>query len=164
MLTAKEKYGLKAVVYLAGLKRNETANAVDIAAAETIPKKFLDAILGDLRNAGVVFSKRGPGGGYCLARPAAETSLGEVIRALDPRTMTIACASSTVFVPCEDCADLKRCRVRLTMIKVHDAISSILDEIMVADMLDAPRWSVSQLVQRSLSGANAPAARRRSSR
>jgi len=68
MLTAKGKYGLKAMVHLASLPKGETAQCVDIAEANNIPKKFLDAILGDLRNAGIVRTKKGPGGGYMLAR------------------------------------------------------------------------------------------------
>ena len=59
MLTAKGKYSLKALVHLAGLKPGETAQAVAIAEAHNIPKKFLDAILGDLRAAGIVYDVAG---------------------------------------------------------------------------------------------------------
>ena len=82
MLTAKGKYGLKALVHLSSLPKGETAQSVDIAEANSIPKKFLDAILGDLRNAGVVHSKKGPGGGYMLARAPGEIKVGHVIRAM----------------------------------------------------------------------------------
>ncbi|HEY8124318.1 MAG TPA: Rrf2 family transcriptional regulator, partial [Methylocystis sp.] len=68
MLTKKAKYGLKAMVHLAGVRPGETALVADIAASNQIPKKFLDAILGELRNAGFVHSKKGKGGGYMLAR------------------------------------------------------------------------------------------------
>jgi hypothetical protein len=68
MLTAKGKYGLKALVYLAALQPGSTAHAIDIAKANNISKKFLDAILSELRRAGLVKTKRGPGGGYRLAR------------------------------------------------------------------------------------------------
>jgi Rrf2 family protein len=135
MLTAKGKYGLKALVHLASLKPGETTQAVDIAAANNIPKKFLDAILGDLRNAGIVFSKKGPGGGYVLARRPAEITVGQVIRTLDGPLAPIACASRTAYQPCRDCANVRICTVRLTMSKVRDAISDILDQMTVADML-----------------------------
>ena len=85
MLTAKGKYGLKALVHLSSLAAGETAQAIDIAEANNIPKKFLDAILGELRNAGIVHSKKGPGGGYMLARPPGEIKLGLVVRTLDGR-------------------------------------------------------------------------------
>jgi Rrf2 family protein len=101
MLSAKGKYGLKAVAHLAGLKPDLMAQAADISEANNIPKKFLDAILGELRNAGVVYSRKGPGGGYRLARPAAEIKLGRVVRALDGPIAPIACARRTSYQPCQ---------------------------------------------------------------
>lgn len=68
MLTNKGKYGLKAMVHLASLEPGTTTMGAEIAMAENIPKKFLDAILLDLRNAGIVRTKKGPGGDYSLAR------------------------------------------------------------------------------------------------
>jgi Rrf2 family protein len=139
MLTAKGKYGLKALVHLATLPPGETTQAIDIAKATNIPKKFLDAILGELRNAGIVYSKKGPGGGYVLARTPDEIQIGQVIRTLDGPLAPIACASRTAFHPCGDCKDIKACAVRLTMTKVRDAISEILDRMTVADMLSDAR-------------------------
>jgi Rrf2 family protein len=135
MLTAKGKYGLKALVHLSSLATGETTQAVDIAESNNIPKKFLDAILGELRNAGVVHSKKGPGGGYMLARPPGEIKLGYVIRTLDGPLAPIACASRTAYQPCEDCKDVSACTVRLAMVKVRDAMSDILDRLTLADML-----------------------------
>jgi Rrf2 family protein len=135
MLTAKGKYGLKALVHLASMEPGETTQAIDIAGANNIPKKFLDAILGDLRNAGIVFSKKGPGGGYLLARAPAEINVGQVIRTLDGPLAPIACASRTAYRPCRDCVNVKTCAVRITMSKVRDAMSDILDQMTVADML-----------------------------
>jgi len=134
MLSAKGKYGLKAVAHLAGLKPDSVAQAADISEANNIPKKFLDAILGELRNAGVVYSRKGRGGGYRLARPAAEIKLGQVVRALDGPIAPIACARRTSYQPCRDCDDVKRCNVRLAMTKVRDAMSDVLDMTTVADM------------------------------
>ena len=110
MLTAKGKYGLKALVHLSSLPKGETAQSVDIAEANSIPKKFLDAILGDLRNAGVVHSKKGPGGGYMLARAPGEIKVGHVIRTLDGPLAPIACASRTAYQPCQDCSDVRHAR------------------------------------------------------
>ena len=107
--------------------------ATDIAEANNIPKKFLDAILGDLRNAGVVRTKKGPGGGYMLARPPSEIKVGHVIRTLDGPLAPIACASRTAYQPCQDCDDVKTCTVRLTMAKVRDAMADILDRMTFAD-------------------------------
>jgi Rrf2 family protein len=139
MLTAKGKYGLKALVHLAALGPGETTQASDIAQTNNIPKKFLDAILGDLRNAGLIHSKKGPGGGYALARKAAAIKVGNVIRTLDGPLAPIACASRTAYQPCRDCRDVKTCSVRLTMTKVRDAMSEILDTLTIADMLASPK-------------------------
>ena len=135
MLTAKGKYGLKALVHLAGLKPGTMAQAVEIAEANNIPKKFLDAILGELRNAGIVYTKKGPGGGYMLARPASDIRLGQVVRTLDGPIAPIACASRTAYQPCQDCDNVKRCSVRLAMMRVRDAMCEVLDGTTLADML-----------------------------
>lgn len=108
--------------------------AMDIAEAHNIPKKFLDAILGELRNAGIVFSKKGPGGGYMLARAPSDINVGQVIRTIDGPLAPIACASHTAYQPCRDCKSVKGCTVRLTMAKVRDAISDVLDRLTIADM------------------------------
>ena len=92
MLTKKGKYGLKAMVHLAGLEPNEVAQSTDIAEINSISKKFLDHILTELRRAGLVYSKRGKGGGYALARPAHEIRVGAIVRALDGPLAPIPCA------------------------------------------------------------------------
>ena len=134
MLTNKGKYGLKAMVHLARLEAGRTAQSAEIATAEQISKKFLDAILLDLRNAGFVRSKKGPGGGYTLGRDAAEISVGSIVRALDGPLAPIACASRTAYQPCDDCRDLAACAVRLTMLEVRDAMAEVLDNMTLAEM------------------------------
>lgn len=135
MLTNKGKYGLKAMADLARLPPGETAFIADIASRNGIPKKFLDAILLDLRKAGILRSKKGPGGGYALARPAAEITVGQVVRVLDGPLAPIRCASRTAFEPCRDCADLEACEVRRSMLKVRDAIAAVLDTMTLADFV-----------------------------
>jgi Rrf2 family protein len=139
MLTAKGKYGLKALVYLAALKQGSTAHAVDIARRTNISKKFLDAILLELRNAGIVQSKRGPGGGYSLAQPPRAIKAGFVIRTLDGPLAPIACASRTAYKPCTDCKSVRNCEVRQTMTLVRDATANVLDKLSIADMIKATR-------------------------
>jgi len=135
MLTAKGKYSLKALVHLATLEPGATTQAIDIAKANNIPKKFLDAILGDLRNAGIVYSRKGPGGGYSLARAPSQIKVGHVIRTIDGPLAPLACASRTAYQPCRDCKDVKACTIRLVMMRVRDAISEVLDRVTVADMV-----------------------------
>ncbi|MCS0501159.1 RrF2 family transcriptional regulator [Ancylobacter mangrovi] len=137
MLTNKGKYGLKAMLFLAQLEPGTSAMGQEIATANNIPKKFLDAILLELRNAGLLRSKKGPGGGYALSRSAAEINIGHIIRTLDGPLAPISCASKSAYVPCQDCEDLETCAVRRTMSRVRDAMSDILDRMTLAEMVAA---------------------------
>lgn len=134
MLTNKGKYGLKAAVHLAGMPANEPALVADIAHAQDIPKKFLDTILGELRNAGLVRSKKGRGGGYVLARGAHQIMVGEIVRALDGPIAPIRCVSKNYYERCSDCSNEETCEVYLIMSQVRRAISDILDKRSLADM------------------------------
>ena len=134
MLTNKGKYGLKAMVHLAGLSPGQPALVADIAAANNIPKKFLDAILGELRTAGLVHSKKGRGGGYVLAKTPVEIMVGEIVRALDGPLAPIACASRKFYRRCDDCPVEVHCSVRLMMIEVRDAIALVLENRSLAAM------------------------------
>jgi Rrf2 family protein len=134
MLTKKAKYGLKAMAYLAGVEPGQTALVADIASENQIPKKFLDAILSELRNAGFVYSKKGKGGGYMLARPPSEINVGNLVRTLDGPLAPIQCASRRLYRRCDDCVDEDHCAVRLVMLEARDAIARVLDNTSLAQM------------------------------
>ncbi len=137
MLTRKGKYGLKALVHLAHLPAGQLAFVNDVASANNIPKKFLDAILGELRNAGFVQSRKGKDGGYRLARPASDIKVGHVVRVLDGPLAPISCASRTRYERCDDC-DEATCQVRHMMLDVRAAIAEVLDNRSLAEMRDQP--------------------------
>jgi Rrf2 family protein len=87
-ISARTDYAIRALLMLAEQAQTTPSPGVPIsvdtlASRQTLPRKFLEAILGDLRRAGIVVSRRGPNGGYTLSRPAAEISLGDVFRAVD---------------------------------------------------------------------------------
>jgi len=134
MLTKKGKYGLKALLHLARLAPGETAPGAEIAAANNLPKKFLDAILVELRNDGLVRSKKGPGGGFALARPAGQISIGQIVRLLDGPLAPIRCASRTAYEPCDDCVSVAKCGVRIAMLEVRDAMAAVLDHTSLEQM------------------------------
>ena len=134
MLTNKGKYGLKAMVHLAGLEPGALAQVADITETNSISKKFLDHILTELRHAGLVYSKKGKGGGYALARPPHEIRIGAIVRVLDGPLAPIPCASVTAYRPCADCDDLKTCAVRQVMVEARNAIASVLDHRTLAEM------------------------------
>jgi Rrf2 family protein len=136
MLTNKGKYGLKAMAHLAGLPAGQPALVADIAASNAIPKKFLDAILGELRTAGLVHSKKGRGGGYVLARQPSKIMVGDIVRALDGPLAPIGCASRGYYRKCDDCQSERNCSVRLMMLEVRNAIATVLDNCSLATMRD----------------------------
>ena len=133
MLTRKGKYGLKALVELAGLPAGQTATISGIALRNSIPKKFLDAILNELRNAGFVASRKGKLGGYMLARPPENIQVGHVVRVLDGPLAPFPCASRTRYERCQDC-DVETCQVRHIMLDVRNAIAEVLDRTSLAQM------------------------------
>ncbi len=101
----------------------------------TFPKKFLDAILSELRNAGIVQARKGKGGGYRLSRPPEEIKVGAIVRVLDGPLAPIPCASHTRYSACDDC-DVATCQVRHMMLEVRNAIAEVLDHTNLAQMRD----------------------------
>jgi Rrf2 family protein len=135
MLSQKAKYALRALIMLAERPDDELVLIAEIAERENIPRKFLEAILVELRKHGLLFAKRGKSGGYRLARPASEISFGEIIRLIDGHLAPIPCASKHSFRPCEDCTDPGTCSVRWLMLQVRDATAGVLDNCSLADAL-----------------------------
>lgn len=134
MLSNKGKYGLKAMLHLAENEHEGASLIAEIAKKNNIPKKFLDAILLELKNAGLLHSKKGRGGGYALARPAQKIMIGDIVRILDGPLAPIPCASRTAYRQCDDCRDDTACVVRSVMLDVRDAIAAILDRTSLADL------------------------------
>ena len=133
MLTKKGKYGLKAMVHLAGLEPDELAQVANIAKTNSISKKFLDHILSELKHAGLVYSKKGKGGGYALARPAHLIRVGAIVRALDGPRRRFHVLWSPHFAPVTTAA-IVPCSVRLIMIEARNAIADVLDQRTLAEM------------------------------
>lgn len=132
-LSKRGEYGLRAMVDLASLAPGTVAPTKEIAQREQIPVKFLEQILLTLRNAGLLHSRMGLGGGYTLARPAAEITLGQIVRILDGPLAPIRCVSQMAYEACA-CPDEKTCGLRLVMLDVRNAISAILDRTTLADV------------------------------
>ena len=132
MLTRKSKYGLKAALYLAQQVGRGPILVSELAEQQRIPKKFLEAILLDLKRHGLLVSKKGKGGGYALSRKPTEITVGQIIRVLDGPLALVSCVSQTAYRPCEECVDEATCGVRLAMKQVRDATARILDHTTLA--------------------------------
>jgi Rrf2 family protein len=134
MLSQRGRYALKALLHLAR-REPEQLGVAAIAEAEQIPRKYLEAIMTDLKKAQIVESTRGWAGGYRLARPADLITFGEVIRLTDGPLALLPCASRNFYKRCDDCADETACALRQVMAKVRNDVSQILDRTTLADAL-----------------------------
>ena len=137
MLTQRSEYALRAMLMLATLPPEGRLMVREIAAARKVPRKFLEQILLDLKQRGLLVSQRGKTGGYRLAKPANRVTFGEIIRITDGPLALIACASLTGYERCDDCEDEKACAIRKTMRSVRDVTAGILDTVTLADALQA---------------------------
>jgi Rrf2 family protein len=121
------------MIRLAQKTDGEVTQLKQIAAQEHIPIKFLEQIMLSLKNAGLLHSKSGIGGGYILAKPADTITLGRIIRILDGPLAPIKCVSQIAYEPC-NCPDEGTCQLRAVMNDVRTAMSDILDSTTLADV------------------------------
>jgi Rrf2 family protein len=134
LLSRKSKYGLKALLLLAQDAGQGPVHISTLAERDALPKKFLEAILVDLKRHGFVESRKGKGGGYFLLRKPEEITFGEVIRVLEGPLALVPCVSQTAYRPCAECVDETTCGVRVAMQRVRDATAEILDGTTLADI------------------------------
>src|SRR5579883_1406416 len=132
-LSKRSENGMKALIDLAAFYGQGVVQAPQIAKKHDISCKFLEQILLDLKRAGVVHSKQGVHGGYYLARPPEEITIGQVVRILDGTIAPIRCVSRISYERCT-CPDEDLCELRLIMLDVRNAIANILDNISLADI------------------------------
>lgn len=145
MLSKRAKYGLRALVYLAQHQGEGPIQIREISEQLNIPRKFLEAILLDLRNEGVLQSRKGKQGGYLMERSPDTVQVGRIIRFIDGPLAAVPCVSHTAYARCQDCPDEKTCVIRAIMKEVRDATADILDQT-----------SLDQLVQKAEQLGRAP--------
>ncbi len=148
-LSKRGEYGLRAMIALATPLPNGDVPVIqirEIAQREQIPAKFLEQILLALKNAGLLHSKMGVGGGYHLARAPQDISLGQIVRVLDGPLAPVKCVSQMAYEPC-GCPDEETCGLRLVMGDVRNAIAELLDGTSLADV--AKRVNVASHAGRS---------------
>jgi len=136
-LSKRGEYGLRAMITLADVQKNSPTGMIqikEISAREEIPAKFLEQILLALKNAGLVHSKMGVGGGYYLARTPKEITLGQIVRTLDGPLAPIKCVSQMAYEPC-GCPNEETCGLRMVMGDVRNAIANILDNTTLATVI-----------------------------
>ena len=135
MLSKKCKYAIHALVYLAEKYQQGPIQISEIAAKRHIPKKFLEQILLDLRNAGFLYSKKGAGGGYSLNKDPKDIYLVSIMRITDGPIAMVPCASLNFYHKCDECKSETTCGIRDVFVEVRDATLRILSETSIADVI-----------------------------
>ena len=128
-VSAKTDYGVRALLELA-VADDGPVKGERLAQSQGIPLKFLENILTDLRHAGIVRAQRGAEGGYWLARPAAEVTLGAVIRAVDGPLASVR-GEAPEEVEYAGAAE----NLQVVWIALRASMRSVLDEITLADVV-----------------------------
>jgi Rrf2 family protein len=129
MLTSRAKYAVRASIVLADRRAaNGWTSAGALALEAEVPRKFLEAILTQLRDNGLVESRRGPAGGHRLAAEPGQVSIADIIRCIDGPLAMTPCASQTQFSACSDCRSLENCRLRHLMTRARDAVAAVLED------------------------------------
>ncbi len=134
MLSKKAQYAIKALEYLAARYGQGPVLISEIAEKKQIPIKFLENILLELRNADILESKKGKGGGYALKDPPDQTIVANVLRVIDGPIAMLPCVSLYFYQPCETC-DPTHCRIKDLFIEARDAVLNVLEKKTLSDLL-----------------------------
>jgi Rrf2 family protein len=135
MLSKKTQYSIYALVRLAKEYQNGPVLIEDIAKLERIPKKFLEAILLELKTAGFVSSKKGKGGGYYLIKDPKNINLADVIRHFEGAIALLPCAAYKYYESCSSCRDEETCGVRSVIKDIRETTVNILKTFSIAEIV-----------------------------
>ncbi|MCB5423926.1 Rrf2 family transcriptional regulator [Altererythrobacter sp. CC-YST694] len=135
MISNKAKYAFRALLAIASQPEGEALTSAEIARTHSIPHKFLEQILLDLKKAGILDSRRGKSGGYVMLRPADTVSFGEVLRLFEGPLAPLPCLSRNAYRRCEDCVSEAACEIRREFGRAYDASRQVLDSRTLADAL-----------------------------
>ena len=141
MITQKAKYALKALLALAdeaAAGSPQPLTIEEIAKRSAIPKRFLEHIVLDLRNAGYIASIRGRSGGYTLIKSPKAIMLAEVLRLIDGPIAPLPCLSRRAYQKCDDCVDEAACRIRRVFAEVFWSYLVLFESLSLEDVLRDP--------------------------
>ncbi|MBI3909829.1 MAG: Rrf2 family transcriptional regulator [Armatimonadetes bacterium] len=146
MLSSRGKYATRALLDLSLRYEEGPVQIQDIAERQLIPAKYLEQILLALKRFGFVRSRKGPGGGYFLAKPPHAITLGAVVRAMDGPLAPISCVSVSGYMEC-GCPTPESCGLRTVWKEARDALAAVLDNTTFADIRDQHRKLGAEWVQ-----------------
>jgi Rrf2 family protein len=135
MISRKTKYALNALVYLTKEKDKGPVLISQIAESEKIPQKFLEAILLDLKRAGVLGSKKGKGGGYYLLKSPDLVNVADVMRLFDGPIALLPCVTYRYYEKCEECKDEETCGIRDAFLELRNKSVQMLKGNTLSDLI-----------------------------
>lgn len=144
MLSKKTQYSILALVKLAREYNSGPILISSISESERIPRKFLENILLELKQTGILGSRKGKGGGYFLLREPSQINLADIIRHFDGAIALIACATYKYYQPCQHCKDERTCGIRSVIKDVRDETVNLLKNISLADIIQREDFLVMQ--------------------
>lgn len=138
MISQRTKYALKALMTLADARRSDqpALTIEEVARRSGAPKRFLEHILLDLRNVGLIRSKRGRAGGYMLIKEPHTISIGDLLRQIDGPIAPLPCLSRSAYQRCEDCDDEASCRIRRMFGQIYWSYLLLIESLTLADLTD----------------------------
>ena len=134
-LSTKGRYGLRALIDLAQYGEKEAVSIQSISARQQISDSYLEQLVRKLKKAGLVTSLRGAQGGYRLAKPAEEISVGDVLRALEGIIEAVSCQEGEN----PSCVGKDLCVARYVWQKVNKSIQETVDSIMISQLVEESR-------------------------
>lgn len=140
MLSKKAKYAINALVHLAKQYEKGPILISDISEQENIPQKFLESILLDLKNAGILSSKKGRGGGYYLIKSPEDVNLADVMRLFDGPIAFLPCVTYKYYERCEECIDEATCGIRQVFYEVRNETVEILKRSSLAAIIKKEKF------------------------
>ena len=137
-LSTKGRYGLRAFIDLAVWGEEEPVSLTSIAERQNISISYLEQLMAKLKRAGLVNSIRGVNGGYVIAKPAEEISVGDVLRALEGDLAPVECPgignSSTT-----QCSGSAHCVSKIVWKRINDSINNAVDSIYIGELVKESR-------------------------
>ena len=133
-LSTKGRYGLRALIDLALYSENETVSIQSIARRQNISDSYLEQLMRKLRSAGLIVSVRGAQGGFKLARPANEISVGDVLRALEGSLEAVTCGGED-----NSCQGADLCVTKFVWERINSSIRDTVDSIKLSQLVEESR-------------------------
>ena len=133
-LSTKGRYGLRALIDLALYSENEAVSIQSLARRQNISDSYLEQLMRKLRSARLIVSVRGAQGGYKLARPANEISVGDVLRALEGSLEAVTCGGED-----NSCQGADLCVTKFVWERINSSIRDTVDSIKLSQLVEESR-------------------------